>query len=1046
MRLSQSASPSPTPLDVNLGTISEQDGDKTASADGGGQAARRLSLQDDIPRFGGPLQQVLRLPAGRELPPAIGISSTSDTSATPTPSTTSSSFPNVRNDTQSSRNTSSSPSRTAGDHYSFSSGGGHHDYQHFPSPVPGASSSQTLRRSQPVDPACFATIVGSYDQQPRSAPTVFVVNEAVPPLSGLHVADSNTPELCQHDASPWAASTPDSTYSTPSSDVSRKSARYWLPRNQSPSTEWPPAQLLPHFPSATPPHEAAQSPIPGLDGHPLPQGSTPTMFVNVFTQPTAFGTPPRNQNLAAVPQLPMTAFNSTTEQPACHSAIDGAVPEANFHQQIAQRRDFDPLRSARSPAPPQVTTSQPCGPVAIPPRSTPDDQLSSLTVLARQKELALGVSDPQQVLMAGDGPFNLIGDLGAGLEHDTRERMVVGENAAAAAAGLALDLAITTGCGMPSAASLISLPRDVRDAIPGYIKAYWQGPHRLYPIVHRPSFESSGEDVLRCAMAAVATQYFDGKENRVRGNQLHEFAWQEVKLVTQWSLQTMQAILLCELFARSRGRKAVTKPSKPFESLYSRVSSFQSILKTLRPVRFPSVTYKGSTTQVLNYNPALFHSASTEHQIPPNDRWNSWLDSEARRRLLTACFIADIHASTYQQQRRAHEYDISDAGATPPIPLSARSASLWEAWSATEWAEILTKDPDAGNPTFIPPADTLTPQDLAQRPIFDRAAILSMELLRLPRRLPGGGGGGTANAAAAPATSGPLYFNDPTEDHEQNGKPLIRPHDPQGRRHETDSHTALITSHIPTVPATPVSGPASPALHFPLAEDRLAYLFTTSPRANTYLALHHTPLHSLLAVSGDTWIFSRKVLPAASFLEYQKRLRGWASQHIHPAPATLADGTDSMSAGKATIYAARAILGFLDPSQVGSVGTGTLNTADISDYWGLYACSLICWAFCHRVQKSPEKARAQHQETGPRQDGGQQGVWGEKTVAWLQALASMRRPEEAIRVRGQKEAVGLIGLVRRVLEKDCIGGRCRLYVDAVGVLKKLEEGANRKWF
>lgn len=33
----------------------------------------------------------------------------------------------------------------------------------------------------------------------------------------------------------------------------------------------------------------------------------------------------------------------------------------------------------------------------------------------------------------------------------------------------------------------------------------------------------------------------------------------------------MQAILLCELFARFRGRKAAIRPSKEFENVYQRV-------------------------------------------------------------------------------------------------------------------------------------------------------------------------------------------------------------------------------------------------------------------------------------------------------------------------------------------------------------------------------------------------------------------------------------------------------------------------------------------
>jgi hypothetical protein len=46
-------------------------------------------------------------------------------------------------------------------------------------------------------------------------------------------------------------------------------------------------------------------------------------------------------------------------------------------------------------------------------------------------------------------------------------------------------------------------------------------------------FEATGNnDVLRCAMAAVATQYLDSKEDRLNGNLLHEYAWQEVKRVS----------------------------------------------------------------------------------------------------------------------------------------------------------------------------------------------------------------------------------------------------------------------------------------------------------------------------------------------------------------------------------------------------------------------------------------------------------------------------------------------------------------------------------
>lgn len=79
---------------------------------------------------------------------------------------------------------------------------------------------------------------------------------------------------------------------------------------------------------------------------------------------------------------------------------------------------------------------------------------------------------------------------------------------------------------------LTPLPRSVRNAIPTYVEVYWERFHNFCPVVHRPSFEGIGGEVLRCAMAAVATQFLNGKEDRIRGNQLHEYAWQEAKRVS----------------------------------------------------------------------------------------------------------------------------------------------------------------------------------------------------------------------------------------------------------------------------------------------------------------------------------------------------------------------------------------------------------------------------------------------------------------------------------------------------------------------------------
>lgn len=87
------------------------------------------------------------------------------------------------------------------------------------------------------------------------------------------------------------------------------------------------------------------------------------------------------------------------------------------------------------------------------------------------------------------------------------------------------------GCGISGMMST-ALPRSVRNAIPAYVDVYWERFHHFCPVVHRQSFEGTGGEVLRCAMAAIATQFLNGKEDRVRGSQLHEYAWQEAKRVS----------------------------------------------------------------------------------------------------------------------------------------------------------------------------------------------------------------------------------------------------------------------------------------------------------------------------------------------------------------------------------------------------------------------------------------------------------------------------------------------------------------------------------
>lgn len=230
------------------------------------------------------------------------------------------------------------------------------------------------------------------------------------------------------------------------------------------------------------------------------------------------------------------------------------------------------------------------------------------------------------------------------------------------------------------------------------------------------------------------------------------------------------------------------------------------------------------------------------------------------------------------------------------------------------------------------------------------------------------------------------------------------------------------------------------------------------------------------------------------------------------APSTT-DGTlAGLSVARATVYAARAILLFLDRqagvASASAPAAGGLEaaessanqaaaaaaswSADLSDYWAFYVCALICWAFSHRVARAESVAGSHLLLLHPQVGGGGGGGSGvsspappttpaasssssrrgsvvppaqaaaaaaagggsggmvageDEAVAWLRLLAADGvRLEDVMRVRGRREALSVVGLVRRLLENDCLGARCRLYVDAVGVLRKLEEGSGWKWF
>ncbi|KAI0431177.1 hypothetical protein F5Y09DRAFT_355119 [Xylaria sp. FL1042] len=226
---------------------------------------------------------------------------------------------------------------------------------------------------------------------------------------------------------------------------------------------------------------------------------------------------------------------------------------------------------------------------------------------------------------------------------------------------------------------------------------------------------------------------------------------------------------------------------------------------------------------------------------------------------------------------------------------------------------------------------------------------------------------------------------------------------------------------------------------------RITCLFPGSAVANTYLALHYTPLRDLLAVTGDSWLFSRKILDQEDFQRRQIIVRSWSS---------------SVQAGAASTFAAKALLAFFDTNDNASnddnsternrQGGGSWNMSEISDYWALYVCALICWS----INRTARGAAGLGNTDGagfssPSSYNGNSAKAGKaesEAKAWLKMVASLSPEKASQNVRARREALSVVTMVRRRLEHESIGGKSKLLVDAVRVLKSLEDEPNRARF
>ena len=80
--------------------------------------------------------------------------------------------------------------------------------------------------------------------------------------------------------------------------------------------------------------------------------------------------------------------------------------------------------------------------------------------------------------------------------------------------------------------------RTVRELIPDYLRVYWTKVHPVFPIIHKAVFDRTSDaalnqiDLLRCSMAAIATQFLDDKYHRINGHALHSHTLEMLRIVS----------------------------------------------------------------------------------------------------------------------------------------------------------------------------------------------------------------------------------------------------------------------------------------------------------------------------------------------------------------------------------------------------------------------------------------------------------------------------------------------------------------------------------
>lgn len=266
---------------------------------------------------------------------------------------------------------------------------------------------------------------------------------------------------------------------------------------------------------------------------------------------------PINYDLGSTLSVPSGSFATN------HPMLPGNVtPELQWQDNSATTSEFStPPENARRP---QFSVVEPwTTPVSAYPTSS-NDMLSTMNPATYSVSYPYSNSTPAQVYPSvfpdvevplpvyNEGPsFGAVNQIPTSTVRSVSPSLAVAQSETLVAVpplptpGGTFNLA---GCGSGSSGGEgllstedlmpLSLSPAIKEAIPRYLEVYWDKVHPKNPIVHKHTYQDVPQEeiehvqALQCAMAALATQFIPIADDRVKGAQLHAYAWQQSKVVS----------------------------------------------------------------------------------------------------------------------------------------------------------------------------------------------------------------------------------------------------------------------------------------------------------------------------------------------------------------------------------------------------------------------------------------------------------------------------------------------------------------------------------